>query len=183
MLNNEDSRSFIRPPRASQPLDWTGCKTWASAHRGKWGLLTPSGKMDERLKRGNMQKSSFLCLYYILRVIRAGRCRERRYAEYIFIQIYFRIHHFVVNYFKIFFASDGKGALSPSTIKSCGRSCCKTVLYSHSWSRDKKKSMNAYNKASHCACFMNREFLFPHLTFLLNSVWHNHIRVRFSQQL
>ena len=74
-------------------------------------------------------EDSFLSLCYILRVIRAGRCRERRYAEYIFIQIYFRIHHFVVNYFKIFFASDGKGALSPLTIKSCGRSCCKTVLY------------------------------------------------------
>jgi len=24
--------------------------TWASAHRGKWGQLTPCGKMDEKLK-------------------------------------------------------------------------------------------------------------------------------------
>ena len=65
-----------------------------------------------------MQKSSFLCLCYILRAIMAGRCRERRYADHMFIQIYFRMHHFVVNYFKIFFASGGKGALSPLTIKS-----------------------------------------------------------------
>ena len=44
----------------------------------------------------------------------AGRCRERRYADYIhvFIQIYFRMHHFVG---KIFFASGGKGALTPLT--------------------------------------------------------------------
>ena len=26
----------------------------------------------------------------------AGRCRERRYADHTFIQIYFRMHHFVV---------------------------------------------------------------------------------------
>ena len=31
-----------------------------------------------------MQKSSFLCLCYILRAIRAGRRRERRYADHIF---------------------------------------------------------------------------------------------------
>jgi len=63
---------------------------WASAHRGKLGQLTP-GKMDENLKSENMQKkSSFLCLCYILRAIRAGRCRERRYADHIFIQKYFR---------------------------------------------------------------------------------------------
>jgi len=39
-----------------------------------------------------------------------GRRRERRYADFIFVQIYFRIHHFVVI---IFFASGGKGALTP----------------------------------------------------------------------
>jgi len=27
-----------------------------------------------------------------------GRCRERRYADHIFIQIYFRMHHFVVKF-------------------------------------------------------------------------------------
>ena len=39
-----------------------------------------------------------------------GRRRERRYADHIFVQIYFRIHHFVAI---IFFASGGKGALTP----------------------------------------------------------------------
>ena len=29
---------------------------WASAHRGKWGQLTPLEKMDEKLKSENMQK-------------------------------------------------------------------------------------------------------------------------------
>jgi len=38
--------------------------------------------------------------FYILRAIEAGRCRERRYADHIFIQIYFRMHHFVVKFSK-----------------------------------------------------------------------------------
>jgi len=68
--------------------------------------------MDEKLKSENMQKnSSFLCLCYILRAVRAGRCRERRYADHIFIQIFFRMHHFRSQILKIFFASGGKGAL------------------------------------------------------------------------
>jgi len=50
--------------------------------------------MDEKLKS---KKSSFLD---ILRTIRAGRCRERRYADDIFIPIYFRMHHFVVKFSK-----------------------------------------------------------------------------------
>jgi len=38
--------------------------------------------MDEKLKSKNMQKRAvFLCLCYILKAIKAGRCRERRYAE------------------------------------------------------------------------------------------------------
>ena len=45
-----------------------------------------------------MQKnSSFL---NILRAIRAGRCRERRYADHIFIQVHFRMHRFVVTFSK-----------------------------------------------------------------------------------
>jgi len=31
-----------------------------------------------------------------------GRFRERRYAGYIFIQIYFRMHHFVVKFSKFY---------------------------------------------------------------------------------
>jgi len=69
-------------------------KPWAFAHRGKW----VSWKMDKKLKSENIQKSSFLCLCYILRAIRAGRCRERRYADHIFIHIYFIMHHFVVKF-------------------------------------------------------------------------------------
>ena len=55
----------------------------------------PAGKMDEKLKYENMQKRA-VCLCYILRAISAGRCRERRYADHIFTQIYFRLRHFVV---------------------------------------------------------------------------------------
>jgi len=59
------------------------------------------GKKDEKIKKQNHAKnSSFLRLCYILRATRAGRCRERRYADRIFIQIYFRMHHFVVKFSK-----------------------------------------------------------------------------------
>jgi len=66
--------------------------------------------------RKHAKKSSFLCLCYILRGIRAGRCRERRYADHIFIQIYFRMHRpFRSQIFKILFASGGKGGIDPLT--------------------------------------------------------------------
>jgi len=65
---------------------------------GKWGQLTPLEKMDEKLKSENMQKRG--SFPNILRAIKAGRCRERRYADHIFIQIYFRMHHFVVKFSK-----------------------------------------------------------------------------------
>ena len=56
----------------------------------------------KNLKAKTRKKSSFLCLCYILRAIRAGRCRERRYADHIFIQIYFSklMHHFVAKFSK-----------------------------------------------------------------------------------
>jgi len=71
--------------------------------------------MDEKLKSENMQKSSFLCFCYILRAIRAGRCRERRYADHIFIQIILQNAPFRSQIFKIFVASGGKGALTSLT--------------------------------------------------------------------
>jgi len=40
--------------------------SWASAHMGKWGQLTPHPrKMDEKLKSENMQKEQFLYVYVI----------------------------------------------------------------------------------------------------------------------
>jgi len=78
----------------------------------------PPGKMDEKLKRKHARKSSFICLCYILRAIRTGRCGERRYAGHIFIHIYSDILQnapFRSQIFKIFFASGGKGALTPLT--------------------------------------------------------------------
>jgi len=68
--------------------------------------------MDKKLKNENMQKRACLC--YILRAIRAGRCRERRYADQIFIHI-LKNASFRSQIFKIFFASGGKGALTPLT--------------------------------------------------------------------
>ena len=61
-----------------------------------------------------MKKSSFL---NILRAIRAGRCRERRYADHIFIEIYFRVQNapFRSQIFKIFFALGSKGSIDPLT--------------------------------------------------------------------
>ena len=64
------------------------------------GSADRPGKMDEKLKSENMQTRAVMC--YTSRAIRAGRCRERRYADHIFIHIYFRMHHFVVNFLKKF---------------------------------------------------------------------------------
>jgi len=61
----------------------------ASEHRAN-GVSWPPGKIDEKLKSENMQKSSFS------EWGGEGRCRERLYADHIFIQIYFRKHHFIV---------------------------------------------------------------------------------------
>jgi len=55
---------------------------------GANGVSGPPGKMDEKLKSENMEKKRavfYVC--YILRAVRAGRCRERRYADHIFIHI------------------------------------------------------------------------------------------------
>ena len=58
--------------------------------------------MDKKLKSENIQKRAVFYVCYILRATRTGRCRERRYADHIVIQIYFRMHHFVVKFSKKF---------------------------------------------------------------------------------
>jgi len=84
-------------------------------HIGANGVSYPPGKMDEKLKSENTQKnSSFLRLCHILRAIRAGRCRERRYADHIFIQIYLTMHHFVVKFSK-FSSPRQQGSTDPPT--------------------------------------------------------------------
>ena len=70
-------------------------------HIGANGVSWPPGKkLTKNWKAKTCKKIRFLCLCYILRAIRAGRCRERRYADHIFIQIYFRMHHSVVKFSK-----------------------------------------------------------------------------------
>jgi len=96
-------------------------QTWASAHRGKWGQLTPWKNGWKIKKRKHAKNSSFLCLCYILRAMRVGRCRERRYADHIFIQIYCRMHYFVVK-FQNFLRLRRQGGIDPPNQKSSGRS-------------------------------------------------------------
>jgi len=82
--------------------------------QGQMWPADPPGKTDEKIKkRKHAKKNSFLCLCYILRAIRAGRCRERRYADHIFIQIYFRMHHFVVKFFENFLRLRRQGGIDP----------------------------------------------------------------------
>jgi len=56
--------------------------------------------MDIKLKSENMLKK---------RAIRAGSCREQVYADHIFIQIYFRMHHFVVKFSKFYSPQAARG--------------------------------------------------------------------------
>ena len=67
--------------------------------------------MDEKLNSENMQKIAVFYVY-ISTAIRAGRCRERRYADHISIHIILQNAPFRS---QIFFASGGKGALTPLT--------------------------------------------------------------------
>ena len=66
------------------------------------GSADPPGKMNEKLKSEDMQKKEQFSMFmiYILRAIRAGMCREQRYADHIFIHIYFRMQHFGVKFSK-----------------------------------------------------------------------------------
>ena len=65
-------------------------------HIGANGVSWPPGQMDENVKCQNMQKrQSFLNVGG-----GEGRYRERRYADHIFIQMHFRMHHFVAKFSK-----------------------------------------------------------------------------------
>jgi len=61
-----------------------------------------------------MQKRA-VSYVYILRAIRAGRCRERLYADHILIQICFRMHHFVVKFSKFSSPQRWQGGIDPLT--------------------------------------------------------------------
>ena len=58
-------------------------RPWASAHRGKWGQMTP-WKNGCKIKQRKQAKRG-----------QAG-VENGAHADHIFIQMYFRMHHFVV---------------------------------------------------------------------------------------
>ena len=59
---------------------------------GQMGSADPLEKLYEKLKNENMQKKE--------QFSERGGDRERRYADHIIIQTYFRMHHFVVKFSK-----------------------------------------------------------------------------------
>jgi len=67
--------------------------------------------MDEILKSEDMQKkNSFLRLCYILRAMgEAGVENGAIYADHMFIQIYFKMHHFVVKFSQFFSPQAARG--------------------------------------------------------------------------
>ena len=100
-------------PSTSWPASATlmGVRTY-----GQTGSADPPGKTDEKLKSGNMQKRAVFYVYVIFWE-QSGqadrRCRERRYADHIFIQIYFRMHHFVVKFPKFSSPQAARGHCPP----------------------------------------------------------------------
>ena len=112
----------IHTPSAILLWFWRGIWAWASAVRthGQMGSADPLENGWKIKKRKHAKKSSFLCLCYILRAIRTGRCRERCCANHIYSDI-LQNAPFRSQIFKIVFASGGKGAMTPKP-KSCGRS-------------------------------------------------------------
>jgi len=104
------SRALCSSPAPSSPPSVT---TSLLDKHGRPHTADPPGKMNEKFKSESMQKkSNFLCLCYILKAIRAGRCRERRYADHTYSDI-LQNAPFRSQIFKIFFAFGGKGALTP----------------------------------------------------------------------
>ena len=87
------------------------CLSWASAHRGKWGQLTPPEKWMKKQKAKTWKKSIFLNTLW---AIRAGRCRKRRYADHVSIQIYSRMHPFVVEFSKFSSPQAARGHWPPN---------------------------------------------------------------------
>ena len=86
-------------------------------HIGANGVsLPPPWKNGWKIKKWKHAKnSSFICLCYILRAITAVRCRKWCYADHIFIQIYFRMHHsFVVRFSKLFSPQVASGHWPPN---------------------------------------------------------------------
>jgi len=80
------------------------------------GSADPPWKNGWKIKkRKHAKKNSFLCLCYILRAIRAGRCRERRYADPHIIYSDIGLLQNAPFRSQIFFASGGKEALIPLT--------------------------------------------------------------------
>ena len=118
-----------------------------------------------------MQKRAVFYVY-ISRAIRAGRCRERRYADHIIYSDIGLLHApFRSQIFKICFASGGKGALTPQP-KSCGRSCSqrRNIIKIPFWmtfclfKKKKKRSV------SFVSCFMCVQI--SHVVYcILQSVW------------
>jgi len=86
------------------------------------GSADPPGKMDEKLKkRKHAKESSFLNFWahnyvYVIFWEQSGQARQRRCADHIFIQIYFRMHQFVVKFSKKNFASGANGLKGAVTL-------------------------------------------------------------------
>ena len=100
-------------------------------------------------KRKHAKQNSFPCLCYILRAIGAGRCRERRYADHIFIQIYFRMHHFVVKFSKFSSPRAASGHWPPNQ-NPADVPCCK---WSVCWLA---KVYLMWRRRSHCVSDLSR---------------------------
>ena len=80
--------------------------SWASAHTGKWGQLTPLEKWMKKLKSENMQKRTVLYVCVILWE-QSGQAGVENGAMQSIQNAPFRS--------QIFFDSGGKGALTPLT--------------------------------------------------------------------
>ena len=79
---------------------------------GSGDPLEKNGWKIKKKKTRKKEQFSMFMLYF--RAIRAGSCRERRYADHVFIQIYFRMHHFVVMFSKFSSPQAARGHWPPN---------------------------------------------------------------------
>ena len=110
--NNRSQIIFLLAPcdlSLPPPPVWGGVEksgTHGRPHIAENGVSWPPWKNGRKIKkRKHAKKSSFLCLCYILRAIKAGRFRER--------QIHFTMHHFVVKFLKFSLSRVARGHWLP----------------------------------------------------------------------
>jgi len=104
------------PTTADDESLWEVYREHGRPHIGANGVSWPAWKMDEKLKSENMQKRAvfYVCVIFWEQSGPAGVENGAMLTIYLYIQIYFRMHHFVVRFSKFSSPQAARGHWPPS---------------------------------------------------------------------